>query len=727
MLTMSRSRRKRTGKVANKASGQSQLACSTNASSKRTTLLVSVALAIIVAAVFGQVWRHEFIEYDDTGYVSENANVQRGLTWNNVIWAFTTNSEANWHPLTWLSHMLDCEIFGLHSGAHHLVNVLLHAINTILLFLLLRRMTGALWGGAFVAALFALHPLHVQSVAWAAERKDVLSTLFWMLTMAAYLRYVQRPRIGRYLAVFFLLALGLMAKPMLVTLPFVLLLLDYWPLARFKKTSNTINKQPTANQKTKQRSPIISLTLEKLPLVVLVVASCIITFLFQHSMKAVSSLDVVPLGARLANALVSYVSYIGKMFWPSKLAIFYPFPHSIPLWQILASGLLLAGITVVVFVWIKRRPWLAVGWLWFLGTLVPVIGLVKVGSQALADRYTYIPLIGLFIMITWGVGASLGKRPRARIALKFTAVAVLVSLTVGAWQEIRLWRDSTTLFNHALAVTKRNHLAHNNLGGVFAKQGDIDQAMMHWRTALSFKPNYGSAHYNLALALSQRQQSDDAIEHYRQAIKYQPDNADAYNNLGIELRDKGKTDEAIQCYRKALELNWDYHAPHNNLGLVLAHQGRTQEAIKHYREALRIRPDYPQAHRNLAKVFADTGQPDQAVAHYRRALDLLPNKAALLNDYAWFLATYPQEQFRNPPQAIELARRACELTRYNKASHLDTLAAAYAAAGQFERAVANVQKAIDLAQAAGQINLTQQLRQRKALYLAEKPYYQQPN
>jgi Flp pilus assembly protein TadD len=574
-----------------------------------------VCLALIAAnlIVYAPVWHHGFVNFDDDDYVTANPVVQHGLTWHGVAWALTTDHASNWHPLTWLSHMLDVQLYGLDPGAHHLTNLLLHIANTLLLFGLLNRMTGALGRSAFVAGLFAVHPLHVESVAWVAERKDVLSTLFWMLTLWAYVEYVKRPDLSqsglrRYAVVLLFFALGLLAKPMLVTLPFVLLLLDFWPLGRIGTGSNPAGGVEISCD---EWSSISRLVWEKVPLLVLAVASSIVTFVVHRRGAAVISLTAVPLQLRVENALVSYVVYIGKMLWPVHLAVLYPYPRTLPAWWVATAFLFLVGMSVAVIRAGPRHPYLPVGWFWYLGTMVPVIGLIQVGDQAMADRYTYIPLIGLFIIVAWGVPDLLARWPLRlwkfvlpTISLPAAAVLVILACAIAARGQLEYWEDSTTLWTHTLAVTTRNNIAHNNLGAVLADEGKIGEAIAHYSEALRIKPDYADAHNNLGVALDDQGKVDEAIAHYTEALLIKPTYADAHSNLGIALANQGKIDEAIAQFTEALRINPDSAKAHNNLGVALASQGKLDEAIAHFTEALRIKPDYTDAHNNLELALA---------------------------------------------------------------------------------------------------------------------------
>jgi Tfp pilus assembly protein PilF len=499
--------------------------------------------------------------------------------------------------------MLDCELYGLNPGGHHLTNVLLHMANAILLFVVLRWMTGAIWRSGLVAALFALHPLHVESVAWAAERKDVLSTFFWMLTMVAYVHYVNRPGGKRYLLVLVTFFLGLMAKPMLVTLPFVLLLLDYWPLNRFKPRAVTgsVEDQPLGFQSSgDDKSPILKAVMEKTPLFLMSLFSCVVTVMAQQEAGAISTLEIVPFKLRIANGLVSFVAYMGKMIWPQDLAVFYPYPVSdLQIWKPVAAGLFLLIVSTVAL-WVAQRcRYVIVGWLWYLGTLVPVIGLVQVGEQAMADRYTYVPLIGLFIVVVWGF-ADLVKGWRSRRWVVSVSAAVMVlALMAGSWLQVAHWKNSVKLFKHALDATSNNYVAHYTLGNALALQGNLTGAVSHYNKALQINPNFAEAHNNLGNALALQRNLTGAISHYNKALQINPDHAEAHRNLAVGLDRQGKHQEAIQHYAEVLRINPHDAQSHNNLGVALAEQGRLKEAVAHFTEALRIDPNFKEAQRNL--------------------------------------------------------------------------------------------------------------------------------
>jgi protein O-mannosyl-transferase len=608
----------------------------------RRELLIGLILIATTMTVFWQVKNDQFIDLDDHLYVTTNAHVRTGLSVRNVAWAFTTTHAANWHPLTWLSHMVDCQIFGLNAGRHHLTSALIHSANSTLLFLVLTWMTGALWRSALVAALFALHPLHVESVAWISERKDVLSTLFWMLTMWAYLSYVKRPAPGRYLLSLFTFACGLMAKPMLVTLPFVLLLLDYWPLERFQHghASGDIN---TANQGSavseERRWSAFHLIWEKIPFFALTAASSITTFFAQRSEGAVRSIEQFPLKIRIANAFLSYVRYIGKTIWPQGLAVFYPHPgEALPMGHAVAAGMLLVGITIMVIRARRRYPYLAVGWCWYLGTLVPVIGLVQAGGQALADRYTYVPLIGLFIILAWGVSEFWAKWHQVRILVPIVATLVVLASGVGSWCQLHYWQNSVRLFEHTLQVTTNNSLIHNNLGNVFSEQGRFDEAIGHFNQALEIRPNHPDTHMNLAVALTRQGRFDEAMGHFNQALEIRPNHPDTHMNLAVALMRQGRFEEAVVHFSKALELRPNDPTTHLNLAVALVHLGRVEPAIAHYAKTIELDPNHAIAHNNLGNAFALQGKVDEAASEFSRALEINPNYSEAHNNLGVILA-----------------------------------------------------------------------------------------
>ena len=598
-------------------------------SAKKSFVIFTYFVLILgTLLVFWQVRNLGFVDYDDNDYVSENPNVLNGLTWDGVIWAFTTNRTGYWHPLTWLSLMLDCQLFGANPGRMHLMNLILHLANTLLLFAVLRKMTGALLPSAFVAAAFAIHPMHVESVAWIAERKDVSSTLFLLLTLAAYISYVKRRGLVRYVLTLLLFALGLLAKPMLVTLPVLLLLLDYWPLERIRGPDFAQGATP-GGQRTEGASQKVSagrLIAEKIPFIALSIVSSVITFLAQLESNTVVHINALPLKDRIANAFLSYARYIGKLFWPQNLAVFYPFDvNSFAFWQAAMCVLLLLVISIFVIRFGREQKYLPVGWFWFVVTLVPVIGFVQVGMQALADRYTYISYIGLFIMIAWGLPELLSKWPQRKNALGLSMVIVLTTLGICTQRQISYWNNSFTLFSHAIEVTQSNYIAYNNLGVTYDKLGRHQEAMESYKQAIRIKPDYADAHFNLGNAYGKHGRYQDAIESYKQAIRIKPDFAMAHFNLGNAYDKLGHHQEAMESYKQAIRIKPDYADAHYNLGVTCYKLGRYQDAVESYRQATRIKPDYADAHYNLGVTCYKLGRYQDAVEAYKQTIRIKPD------------------------------------------------------------------------------------------------------
>lgn len=573
-----------------------------------------MALSLTTLAVYSPVTRFDFVNFDDPDYITSNPHVRQGLTADGIEWALTSGEAANWFPVTRLSHMLDVQLFGLDAGWHHLTSVVFHALATLLLFAFLYRTTGARWPSAFVAFLFALHPLHVESVAWVTERKDVLSAFFWFLALWAYARYAERRLTGWYLLTLLAFCLGLMSKPMIVTLPFLMLLLDVWPLRRAQN---------------------VRLLWEKLPFFALSIGAAMVAYAVQSSAGAAEAIQV-PMGLRAENALVSYVIYIVKMVWPSGMTVFYPYPHDLPVWQVASAGLLLAGVTVLVLRF-RSHPYLVVGWLWYLGTLVPVIGLVQVGAQARADRYTYIPVVGLSIMLAWGAADPALRWPRTKpaiVALAALACSACVALTC---VQLRYWRNSESLFQRAIDVTSDNYVAEHNLGTYLMEEpGRLPEAIHHLEAAVRIKPDSARAHTDLGNALTKLPgRLPDAIAEYQTALRFSPGSAIPHYNLGNALAVVDRLPEAITEWEKAIRLDPGY-APrlkqglaeaHNNLGVTLTSTpGRLPEAISHFEAALRIAPDYADAHYNLGVALSNTpGRMTQAISELETARRLRPD------------------------------------------------------------------------------------------------------
>lgn len=581
----------------------------------RTRAAIALLLAAATCATFSPVLDAGFVDYDDPRYLTENPEVQRGITPASVAWALTATRVSNWHPLTWISHMADWSMHGAEPGGHHATSLALHVANVLLLFLLLEGMTGATLRSAAVAALFGVHPLHVESVAWLSERKDVLSTLLWLLATLAYARWTRSRRSSAYVATAVAMAAGLMAKPTLVTLPFTLLLLDAWPLGRWRGAGGD--------------RPGMALVLEKVPLFALSLASSVVTFLVQRSGGAMADVASRPLAERFARAASSYLVYLRMTVWPSDLAVFHPWPRAGGPGPAVAAGLLLAGATVAVLSALRTRPYLATGWLWYLGTLVPMIGIVQVGEQAYAERYTYVPLIGIFVMVAWGVpDLAAAARSRtgsrgagaARMPLAVASVAGIAALALVAHRYARVWHDSASLFQHALDVTVYNHVAHQNLGVALGRMGRTDEAIAQFREALRLRPDRRDLRLNLAMALHDQHRTAESLEHYEIALRIDPTHAKGHALLGLALAELGRHDEALPHLSEAVRLLPLDATAHNDLGKVLAALGRTEEARERFAEAARIDPSLADARNNLGRALAKLGRREEAIAEFRRAV-----------------------------------------------------------------------------------------------------------
>ena len=752
----------------------------------RKLAVICLGLVVLVVWVFLPSLRNGFVNYDDNLYVTDNLQVQAGLSWQGLVWAFARIHGAGtyWHPLTWVSHMLDCQLYGLQPWGHHLTNLLLHAVNTLLVFFVFWRMTGAVWRCAFLAALFALHPLQVDTVAWIAERKNLLSTLFWLLTTWAYVRYGERPGWGRYALILLFFASGLLCKPALVTLPFVLLLLDYWPLRRFRLS--TLNPEPSTTQ---QPATVGRLVLEKTPLLLLATASSLITLLAHQGLGMLDPASGFPMGLRIENAIVSYVRYLGKTVWPFNLAVFYPYPDAWPMSEVVLCSLLLVVVSGMAIRAARSRPYLFVGWFWFLGVLVPFIGLVQVGAQAMADRFMYVPVLGLLMPCLWGAAELTARWRHRRTVLAIVGTAAVAACGFATHFQVEHWRNGVTLFSHTIAATGNNALAECNLGNALGAQGHAQEAIPHLEEALRISPAYAEAHLNLGVALVTEGKIDEAIVHFETALEIRPAFADAHNDLGGAFLQRGQLDEAAAQFRKALELNPgdalvlynlgsallksgrvdqalapfqqaldirpDFAEAHSKLGIVLLQTGQVDEAIMHFQRALAIRPGLAEAHYNLGKALFKKGREDEAMVHFQRAVQLNPNlanvhsdlgslllqkgrvnealthyEAALelqpgnayfLNNLAWVLATCPNPEVRNGARAVELAQKAERLSGGNSSAIVGTLAAAYAEAGRFGEAVKAAQRALDLATAQTNTAQADMIRANIALYAAGLP------
>jgi protein O-mannosyl-transferase len=601
-------------------------ACNLHFTKRHASILAILVMIALVLAVYWPVQSYNFINYDDQGYVTSNDLVHAGFTYNSFLEVFSKNYLGNWHPLTMLSHMLDWQLYGSHAGGHHWTNVIIHILNTVLLFLLLRTLTGAMWRSAFVAALFAVHPINVESVAWIAERKNVLSTFFWIGTLLLYVRYVKSPDWKRYLPVLICFTLGLMSKPMLVTLPFVLLLLDYWPLCRTKieqpNDDQTINVTKVAPNKKR----ILFLISEKVPLFVLSAIFSYLTLFIQKNAGAVLGLKSFPILNRLGNVVISYELYIRKMFWPFDLAVFYPLNYNISFWQVIFPALLLIVITVIVSIYYRKRPYLLVGWLWYLGTLVPVIGIVQVSDQAMADRYAYIPFIGLFIMLTWGAFDIIKKHFSSRIII-IIPLLIISGLTIAAHQQVKYWQNTFTLFSHALDVTQNNAFAHSNVAGELLMQNKVDEAMLHCEKALLLNPRDYNTLVRVARIYNIRGEKDKAIDALLQAIQVQPRYHKAYDDLCEILMQTGRIKEALQEYKKAADINKDDPDIHYNFGNALAVNGDYDEAIAQFKKVIQLRPLDAGAYNNIGVILIHLDNKDAAISYFKEAVKINPDYA----------------------------------------------------------------------------------------------------
>lgn len=663
---------------------------------------ICFGLAALIWVIFGQTIRYRFVNFDDGTYVYRNPAVIQGITILGIKWAFTHVVAANWHPLTMLSHMLDCSFYGVAPGGHHLTNILLHIAATILLFLVFWSMTTALWQSAVVAAVFAIHPLHVESVAWIAERKDVLSGVFFMLTIGVYLQYVRRPTVLRYVGALVCFSLGLMAKPMLVTLPFVLLLLDFWPLNRL--TKSTISK----------------LVLEKIPFFVLTIVACVETVLSQH--QSINLIRTVSLEARVANALVAIMIYVGQSFWPTNLAVFYPHPeNNISAWQTALAIAFLAATTVTVFVFRKKAPYFLTGWLWYIGMLIPVIGIVQVGIQAHADRYMYLPQVGLSLALVWTIADVSRQWPYRKVISGAICAAALAPLIWSAWTQTSYWQDSESLWEHTVAVTRDNEMAREHLSDAYLDKGRLDDAIAQARQALTVESESADAHATLGAALARKGELDEAIAHLHTALQSNPKLLRTHYNLANVCLQKGDIDQAIENYEQELQIQPEFAEGHNNLANALFRRGRLDEALVHLEKALALNPDYPEARNNFGIALSQKGQMREAIAQWNKILEIQPDNLEAGCNLAWIYATFPDGSIRNGSKAVALAQRALQLSDGKNAKIWRLAAAAYAEAGQFADAVKAAGNGLGLAQAAGDAVLAQTLESNIKLFEESRP------
>ena len=594
----------------------------------RGVLLIGLLLAAVTLILYWPVQSFDFVNFDDDIYVTDNRQVQRGLSMEGLRWAFTTFHAGNWHPLTWISHMTDVEAYGLDAGGHHRTNALIHAAAALLLYIVLRAMTGSLWGSALVAALFAIHPLHVESVAWVSERKDVLSGFFWILTMGAYTHYAKNPSLRRYLLVLVSFGMGLLSKPMLVTLPFVLLLLDYWPLKRLAGTRTAFDPWVYAGG-TAGRAGLLRLIVEKVPLFIVAAAACIVTLIAQREVGALWTLEKMPFEQRIANAFVAYMEYIRKMLWPADLSVLYPHAGMPPAWKTGLAVTLIASLSYVAVRKAREMPFLLVGWLWYLGTLVPVIGIIQVGSQSMADRYTYLPLVGLFLAAAWGAKSLVEKRPLLKPVVIACVIVALAGLPIPSRVHVETWKNSVTLFEQALRMTEVNPLAHHNIGAYYLERNECQKAVPHFLMALEAKKDYPYALSNLGVCTSRGNDPERALRLFDKAIRIEPRFTKARIDRAIYLMRLGRLEEAGMDFLEILKMKPDHEAAHTNLGLIFVQQGKLGDAEAHLREALRVNPRNAEALNNLGLVRMKQGQADEAVDSFLKARDFAPGNPVI--------------------------------------------------------------------------------------------------
>jgi Flp pilus assembly protein TadD len=712
---------------------------------------ICAVLAGITWLVFGQTIAHQFVTYDDPQYVYENAKVAAGLSPESALWAFTHTVGGNWHPLTVISHMLDCQLYGLKPAGHHFTSVLLHSVAVILLFLVLRRMTGTLWQSAFVAALFAIHPLHVESVAWISERKDLLSAVFFMLTLGAYIRYVHKFSFTSYILVLLMFAFGLMSKPMLVTVPFVLLLLDYWPLKRFPREVPTKLDQ---QRRAEDRASIRRILLEKIPLLLLSFGSCAATLLAQrHFIDPIGHLSLMD---RFSNSAVATVIYLRQLVWPFGLSVFYPHPrHSLSVLQVLVAALFLIAVSAAAFMYRRRHPYFLTAWFWFLGMLVPVSGIIQVGEQAHADRYMYLPQIGLFIIVTWLAADSVSSWRYRRILLATAMASSILLLMYSAWKQTSYWRDGRTLWTHALAVNPQNDTAYISFCDLDLRENRLDDAVFHARKALEIRPDSADAHSRLGVALSASGQNEEASLHFKKALEthqirprthyniatlllnsghideaiaefnrelqIQPEFVEAHNNLGIALTSKGEFDGALAHFQKALEL--DPHLPkvHHNIAMILLRQGQLDQAIAHLQKELQVNPASAEAHNDLGIAWSQQGRIDQAITEWQKTLELQPGNLNAYCNLVWVFATFPDDAIRSGAKAVALGKDALKLSGEKDPRIYRLLAAAYAENREFDKAIETAQRGSELATKQGNYGAANALESNIDLYRRNLP------
>jgi protein O-mannosyl-transferase len=694
-----------------------------NSEHQQKHIKIFICAGIVAAALiaYEPVRHNNFVNYDDNAYITENPQVTSGITLKSLGEAFTKSHFYMWHPLTTISHMLDCQIFDLNPAGHHFTSLLLHILSTLLLFWILNYLGGTIWLSAFLAGVFALHPVQVESIAWAAERKTVLSGLFWLLTIAVYIRYAKQPGFGRYLLVLIVFGLCIMTKPVVAPVPFVLLLLDYWPLDRLRWGQPVKGK---AKSKSNQK-PASWLIAEKIPLLAMSVFLSVMTFTAQRQGGVVPTLERMPMDYRIANMFLSYIRYIGKLIWPSGLAVCYPHPHlTVSDWRVLICMGAFILITIMCVYIGRRKKYIAVGWLWYVGSLAPVIGLVQSGAQAMANRYMYIPMLGLLIIIGWGIKEFIDKQPKLKIAAAIFGVTALLSLMVLTRMQVKHWENTLTLFEYTLDVTKDNPSAENTYAVALFNEGRFKEAEYHYAKAIRLAPAFTTAIANLSKLYLEEGKYDESIAGLKEIISHNEETADTYYNLATALSLQQKYDEAAKYFKKSLELNPVNPDAQMRLGIVLMVMGKNNEAIAHLNESLRIKPNQVEVYSTLGTAYSQLGQYDLAVKYWAKTLELQPNSVDVLNSMGLLLATVGDVTAEKANQAIAYASRACKLTDYNIPEYLDTLGVALAAAGRFEEAKAAAGKAINIAKAGGQEALVAEIEKRIKLYESGQPYRQ---
>lgn len=654
-------------------------------------IIIGIFLIVSTSIVYWQLGGHEFINFDDTLYVTENPQVKSGITMEGITWAFGFTDRAYWHPITWLSHMLDCELFGEAPGMHHLMNLFFHLLNSLLLFTVLKSMTGSYWRSGFVAALFALHPVNVDTVAWISERKNLISTFFWLLTMLAYTGYVRKPNVYRYLAVLCFFMLGLLSKPMLITLPFVLLLLDYWPLGRIQLFVSPDSSQGKDTKAWKNNKAVfLKIVLEKIPFFILAVFMIVLSITsFRHHSDVIST-DVVSIQIRLANALVSYVHYILKMIWPSNLTIYYPFPLHISMIEISVTGIILISVSSFFILKARSCPYCIVGWLWYLGTLVPVSGIVQAGLwPAMAERWAYVPFIGLFIIVSWGSYDLYSRIFNRKIVFGVSLFIILTFLGVLAWKQTACWENDYKLFSHAIQVNDKNSIAYSNLADVFFKEGDFDNALLNYSKSVSLNPNDLTTRNNYAIALLRDGKFNESVEHFQAVLKRLPDDEQLYIGLGIAFTKLGEYFEAIKSLTGALRVNPENPETHFQIAVLFGETGNIDEAIFHYRKALRISPDYTDARNNLRIVTDRKNRIERAIQVLQEQIEIDAENTIILQKLA---ALHSQKA--DYGKAHDYLERIVRIQPENADGYYN-IACVYARQGEVEKSIQWLNKAFE--------------------------------